>query len=207
MKSNRSAERRFGLSSNPRDKVMFDLQEAAIGYVKSAERILGEDARFLNENPEVVPIFISLPFQSLEISLKHLGLESKLFSEQESRDRKLTKNGHGILEIANLINDRLGAKGDFPVIMALTAGMIDTQHQEILQRMIFDLEGESVRKSYESRNLGYLQLKPDDLKLLSLKPWVTSVREVAYNLPRAIDVVISWKNSTSRSGTFAIWYK
>lgn len=58
---------------------MFDLQEAAIGYAKSAERILGEDARFLNENPEVVPIFISLLFQPLEISLKHLGLNRNYF--------------------------------------------------------------------------------------------------------------------------------
>ncbi len=101
---------------------MFNLQETATAYAKGAERILGEDATFLNGNKEVVPVFVSLLFQSLEISLKHLGLEANLFTEQEARDKKLTKNGHGINEIANLVNTRLGADTNYPVIMALTAG-------------------------------------------------------------------------------------
>ncbi len=64
---------------------MFNLREAAIAYAKGAERILGEDTSFLNDNQELIPVFVSLLFQSLEISLKHLGIEAKLFSEQGSR--------------------------------------------------------------------------------------------------------------------------
>ena len=69
---------------------MFTLQEAALAYAKGAERILGEDGTYINNNQELVPVFVSLLFQSLEISLKHLGLEARLFTKQQARDRKLT---------------------------------------------------------------------------------------------------------------------
>ena len=84
---------------------MFDLQEAAKGYAKAAERILGEDADFLEDNQEVIPVFVALLFQSIEISLKYLGVEAGLFSAQEAKNRKLTKNGHGLGEIAGLVNE------------------------------------------------------------------------------------------------------
>lgn len=190
---------------------MFNFQEAAIAYAKGAERILGEDATFLNDNQEVVPVFVSLLFQSLEISLKYLGLETKLFSEQEARDRKLTKNGHGIREIADLVNKRLGADRDYPVVMALTAGLDNSQAGDFVQKMIFAKELDSTRQLYQSRNLGYSQLKSGELKLLKvngeLRPWVVAIREVAENLPTAIRIVTEWKNSSSNSKHFAIWYK
>ena len=116
---------------------MFNLQQAALAYAKAAEIVLGDDVTFLNQNQEVIPVFVSLLLQSLEISLKHIGIEGKLFTEKEARDRKLTKNGHGIEEIANLVNDRLGADQDYPVIMALTASLNDEQSSEIIQKMIF----------------------------------------------------------------------
>ena len=187
---------------------MFNLQEAATAYAKSAERILGEDAKFLNDNQEVVPVFVSLLFQSLEISLKHLGIEAKLFSKQEARDKKLTKNGHGIREIADLVNMKLGADKDYPVVMALTAGLSNSQVADILHKMIFSKELDSTRQAYQSRNLGYSQLKPGDLALLNgLMPWVVAIRKVAENLPTAIRIVTEWKNSKSNSKHFAIWYR
>jgi len=187
---------------------MFTLQEAALAYAKSAERILGEDGKYINENQELVPVFVALLFQSLEISLKHLGLEAKLFSEQEARDRKLTKNGHGIKEIADLINTRLGADRDYPVIMALTAGLENSQAEDFLYKMIFDEGFDSSRRAYQSRNLGYSQLKPGELKLLNgLSPWVIAIKAVVENLPNAISIVSQWKNSNSNSKHFAIWYR
>ncbi len=187
---------------------MFNLQEAATAYAKGAERILGEDGKFINENQEVVPVFVSLLFQSFEISLKHLGIEAKLFSEQEARDKKLTKNGHGIREIADLVNTRLGADSDYPVVMALTAGLNDSQSSDIIHKMIYAPEFDATRQSYQSRDLGYAQLKQGELALLNgLKPWVMAVRNVANNLPISIQVVTEWKNSSSNSKHFAIWYK
>ena len=187
---------------------MFSLQDTAIAYAKGAKRILGEDASFLNSNQEVIPVFVSLLFQSLEISLKHLGIESQLFTSTESRDRKLTKNGHGIEEIADLVNNRLGANKDYPVIMALTAGLENSQTRDIVQKMIFSPEFKPTRQSYQSRNLGYSQLKPGDLQLFNgSKPWVVAIEEVAENLAMAIRIVSEWKKSNTNSSTFAIWYK
>ena len=187
---------------------MFTMQEAALAYAKAAERILGEDGEYINNNQELVPVFVSLLFQSLEISLKHLGIEAKLFTKQEARDRKLTKNGHGIKEIADLVNTRLGADKDYPVVTALTAGLDDSQAADFLHKMIFANEFDSSRHAYQSRNLGYSQLKAGELKLLNgLRPWVAAIKDVAENLPAAIRIVSEWKNSSSNSKHFAIWYR
>lgn len=187
---------------------MFSLHEAAIAYAKGAKRILGDDASFLQSNQEVIPVFVSLLLQSLEISLKHLGIKSNLFTTSESRDRNLTKNGHGIKEIAELVNDRLGANKDYPVIMALTAGLEKTQAACILQKVIFSPEFKSTRESYQKRSLGYAQLFPGDLQLLKgLKSWVVAIEEVAENLPTAIRIVSEWKESNANPIAFAIWYK
>jgi hypothetical protein len=187
---------------------MFDLQEAAKGYAKAAERVLGADAKFLDDNREVIPVFVALLFQSIEISLKYLGVEAGLFSAQEARDKKLTKNGHGVGEIAGLVNERLGANKDFPVVTALTASLRGNDQSEIVRKMLFGSEFEATRQSYQQRNLGYLQLKQGDFALVQgLKTWVSAVREVAENLPVAVGVVKQWKSSSGSSSSFAIWYQ
>lgn len=187
---------------------MFNLQEAAVGYAKAAERVLGEESEFINSNQEVLPVFVALLFQSIEISLKHLGIEAGLFTERESRDRRLTKNGHGVKEIADLVNERLGADRDYPVVTAFTVGLKGDWASGILQEMVFGLDFEETRKAYECRNLGYAQLKQGDLSVVrGLEPWAKSVREIAENLRTAIDVVKQWNASPSRSAHFAVWYK
>jgi len=187
---------------------MFTLQETALAYAKGAKKILGDDATFLNENQEVVPVFVSLLFQSLEVTLKHLGIESGLFTPAESRNRKLTKNGHGVEEIAKLVNDRLGANSDYPVVMALTAGLNDSQTGGIVQKMLFSSEFKPTRDSYQRRNLGYAQITPGELQLLDgLGLWVVAIEDVANNLSVAVDVVSQWKKSDTSSSTFAVWCK
>lgn len=187
---------------------MFNLQEAATAYAKAAERILGEDIGYLNKNQELVPVFVSLLFQSIEISLKHLGIDAALFTEKEARDRKLTKNGHGVREIADLINAKLGADKDYPVVNALTAGLNAGWEGEILRKMLFGPEFEATRQSYQSRNLGYAKLNQGDFALVEgLKPWATAVRNIAENLPTAVGVVKEWESYSSNSRNFAIWYQ
>lgn len=186
---------------------MFNLQEAATAYAKAAERVLGDDADYLNRNEELVPVFVALLFQSIEISLKHLGIEAGLFTEQEARDKRLTKNGHGVREIAGLVNAKLGANKDYPVVNALMAGLTGGWDAEIVRKMLFGPEFEATRKSYQSRNLGYAKLNQGDFALAEgLKPWATVVRNVAENLPTAVQVVEQWKSSPSNSAHFAIWY-
>lgn len=188
---------------------MFDLQKAALAYAKVAEKILDDDVTFLNNNQEVIPIFVCFLYQSLEISLKHLGIESGLFTEQEVRDKKLRKNGHGIEEIANLVNEKLGADENYPVIMALTADLDGNgQISTIIHKMTFANELKQTRQSYQSRNLGYAQLAEGELALFNdLKAWVIAIKKVSENLPTSITVVSEWQKSSSNSKTFAIWYK
>jgi len=74
--------------------------------------------------------------------------------------------------------------------------------------MIFARELRNTRKLYQSRNLGYAQIKKGELALFGdLKSWVITIKEVAENLPTAIGVLSDWKKSSSNSKTFAIWHK
>lgn len=186
---------------------MFNLQESATAYAKAAERILGNDSLFLDEHAEVVPVFVALLFQSVEISVKHLGIESCLFTGKEVKGKNQPCNGHSVKEIADLANERLGADKSYPVITALTAGMKNDGKTEIIQKMIFGREFEYTRQSYQSRNLGYLQIQQADFAVVEgLKPWVKVVRQVAENLPTGINLVTQWKSSPSNSKNFGIWF-
>lgn len=186
---------------------MFDLREAAVAYAKAADRVLGVDVAYIDVNQELVPVLVALLFQSIEISLKHLGIESGLFTEKEARDKKLTRNGHGVKEIADLVNVKLGANRDYPVVVALTARMTDDWEAGILREMLFGPDFESTRQSYQSRNLGYGKIELGGLAIVQdFKRWVTAVRNIAENLPTAVEVVKQWKASASNSTHFAIWY-
>ena len=85
---------------------MLSLKEAALGHAKAAERMVDQEAEFLNSNEEVIPVFINMLFQSVEITIKAFAIETGMATERELRDRR-TRNGHGILELANLINSKL----------------------------------------------------------------------------------------------------
>ena len=98
---------------------IFTFGEAAVAYVLSAERMAGHGVDFLQANPACIPIFFSLLFQSLEISIKHAGIESGIFKLEEVKKRKFY-NGHGIKEMAALIVERLGLPPFGPIVDALT---------------------------------------------------------------------------------------
>ena len=106
---------------NPAQHHVFSLQEAAQAYSMTASRILGTDVDFVEQNQMVIPIFVSMLFQSVEVSLKSVGIESGLITREEARDRKSTRSGHGIKEIAQLMSQKLGDQRETSVVMALTS--------------------------------------------------------------------------------------
>jgi len=163
--------------------------------------------KYLEKNPEIVPIFISHLFQSLEISLKHFGIESKLFTKKESRSKLFTDNGHNINKIAKLANNRLGTNNnDYPLIMALTFGLDKNSTPEIINKMIFGKEFKPTRKSYKERKLVYSELNTEEIQIInSLKDWVFAVISVAENLDVSVKIASKWKLSNSKHTNFAIW--
>ncbi len=185
---------------------MFSLHDAAIAYANSAERILGGNADFLNSNPHVVPIFVSFLFQSLEISIKHAGIESGLFTKREARAHQ-NRNGHGIKELAALAVEKLGGEPFDPIISAMTAREIQGRNAGVLRRMICGDALAQTRESYATRRLGYGEVYEGDFAIIyPVLAWVESVKQVASELPTTIDVLRQWKESKSSSKHFAIFY-
>lgn len=186
---------------------MFSLEEAAIGYALAAEQMFGGDASFLNANPAVVPIFVSMMFQSLEISIKHAGIESGLFTIQEARSRE-NRSGHGVKELAALAVEKLGGDQFDPIVMAMTFKNANRRSGTFLQQMIAAPELQKTRESYASRRLGYGQVAEGDFALIHPIPeWIESVKQTAVGLPTTIQILTQWKASPSKSKHFAIWFR
>ncbi len=186
---------------------IFGGQDIALGYALGAERIFNNDLEFLNHNPSVIPIFVSLLFQSLEVSIKHAGIESGLFTEREARGGGM-RSGHGINELAALAVERLGGTPFVPLLMAMTHFNVGTLSKEIIQRMICGAEFEKTRDCYASRCLGYGQVADEDFALVrDIPSWIRAVKETAVNLPKTIEIIKQWKASPSKSKHFAIWIK
>lgn len=184
---------------------IFTSQEAAMAYALGAERTFGNDCEFLNANPHVIPVFVSQLFQSLEISIKHAGIASGLFTETEARNRA-RRSGHGIKELASLAVEKLGGDSFAPILWALTHCCAGTSSEEIIKQMIFGKAFEKTREKYASRCLGYGQVADGDFALITdITGWIAAVKETASNLPKAIEVLEQWKASPSEAKHPAIW--
>lgn len=188
---------------------VYTFGEAALAYALCAEKICDGNVDFLNRNPGTIPIFVSMLFQSLEISIKHAGIESGLFTIQEARTQK---KGHGIAELAQLAVEKLG--GDDPrssLIPALTIKIDGAcQPGTVIGEMICGRAFEKTRQSYLSRRLGYAEIANGDFALFSsIRNWIESVKQTALNLDTTIDILKQWKNSTNSTTNpkvFAIWF-
>jgi hypothetical protein len=184
---------------------IFTGREAALAYALSAERIFGNDYNFLNNNPAVIPIFVSQLFQSLEISIKHAGIESGLFTENEARNRAM-RSGHGIKQLALLACEKLGGDPFGPIVMAMCHFNKHPKSKEIIKLMICGNGFERTRESYATRSLGYAQVADGDFATIDdLASWIESVKETAINLGKTLDIFSQWKSSPSKSKYFAIW--
>lgn len=190
------------------DAHIFGLDEAAVGYALAAERMLNDDDAFLNASPAVVPIFVSMLFQSLEISIKHAAIASDLFTMREARSRH-NRSGHGIQKLAGLAVDRLGGdpyKSFQPIVMAMTFRLKQTASASFIRNMICGKKMKKTREAYASRRLGYGEVSEGDFAIIEpIAEWVAAVKQTALNLPSTIRVLCQWVNSPSKSKPFAIW--
>jgi hypothetical protein len=191
-------------------KVNFTRRQGALAYALCAERFFIDTDNFkklMNENEAVFPILVSLLFQSLEISIKHVGVESKILEEAEIRR---IGNGHDIEKLSNAICDRMfndilneaagdgrrlnprtrdhllrGLKADF--VGSLTRKIVDRASQQHISKMIWGNEFAETRKCYSYRNLGYAHVGDHDFAYYSNFPrWIDIVKQVAQNLDDAI---------------------
>jgi hypothetical protein len=178
--------------------------EAAMAYAIAAEKLFGSDGAFLKANPPVVPIFVSHLFQSLEISIKTVGIESGLFTIEEARAR-VNRSGHGIKELAALAVEKLGGAIYDPIVMAMTFSNANNRSSVFVRLMISGAEAEKTRASYASRRLGYGEVADGDFGMIDPIPeWIESVKQTAANLPSTIRILQQWKASPSQSKHFMI---
>ncbi len=192
---------------NTQKNHIFTGRESALAYALSAERLFGHDYSFLNNNPAVIPILVSLLFQSLEISIKHAGIASGLFTENEARNRAM-RSGHGIKQLASLAVEKLGGDPFEPILMAMCHFNEHPRSKEIIRLMICGDEFERTRESYATRCLGYAQVADGDFAIIEdVASWIESVKQTAANVDKTIDILSQWKSLPSKSKHFAIWLR
>jgi hypothetical protein len=185
----------LGVDGGMKDAYIFTLEDAAIAYAKAAEHMLGGDVDFLNSNKAIIPLFVSMLFQSLEISIKHAGVQSGLFTANEVR-KKECLSGHGIKEIAALAAKKLGKKSSMPIVSAMTISSQNQHAKSIISQMIYGNEMENTRIAYATRCLGYGEVRDGDFAIINpIIDWVESVKQASENLPQTIDLLTQWQSS------------
>lgn len=138
----------------------------------------------------------------MEISIKHAGIESGLFTIKEARARE-TQSGHGIKELATLA---VGGEPFDPIVMAITFFNKNDHSRQIVSLMICGEEFERTRECYASRRLGYAEVSNGDFAIIEDVPnWIESVKQTSSNLQSTIEILRQWKASPSKSKHFAIW--
>ncbi len=163
-------------STNP----MFTLQEVALAYAIAAERIATTDIQ-----GALVPVFVNILLQSLEITLKAVAIDSGLATESTFRNKKFC-NGHGIKEIAEHIEAKLNGQS---IVDLLLPKWVGAPPKRIVKIMLFDEKFELTRISYAKRTLAYSSFEQGQLQLICVnsKAWVSAVRKAAERVTVASD--------------------
>ena len=179
-------------------KHIFTLDEAALAYANVAERIWAKDTAFLDKNPALVPIFVSNLFQSLEISIKHIGISAKLFTEKEARNSptKAGKkgNGHDVEDLARLAILAVQNRSQDSFLAALTCASNNPYRRAAITEMIFGERFKKTRECYTSRHLGYGEIVDGDFSIdTNIEDWIAAVRGVAENSHLAIRILRPWR--------------
>ena len=184
---------------------IFTLAESAMAYAVCAERIFSGNDGFLEANQQAIPIFVSHLFQSLEISIKHAGIESTLFTMEEARAPE-KRSGHDIRQLATLAVEKIGGKPFQPIVMAMTFFNANRKSEEIIRQMICGEKLEKTRECYASRCLGYAEVAAGDFAIINpVSDWIEAVKQTASNLQYTVNILRQWRASPSKSKNFAIW--
>ncbi|MBN4075429.1 MAG: hypothetical protein COA71_11905 [SAR86 cluster bacterium] len=165
---------------------MFSLQEAALGHAISAEKLIEGGADFLNNNEPAIPVFINLLLQSIEITFKAFATQTELATDRELRSREITRNGHGLNEIASLIDGRIN---DNTIIDLLLPRQGFAVSNSILNAMIYGQKFHPTRESYCSRNIIYAQFDLGELQVIGgVLEWALAIKQAAQNIDRAVAI-------------------
>lgn len=163
---------------------MYSLKEISLGHAKAAERLIIDGVDFLNESHEVVPVFVNLLFQSVEMTLKSIATDSGLVPMKGLRNRKNFGNGHDISKLAQFINNELDGQSIVDLLLP-RQGFIDSNI--ILHEMISGDRFAPSRSSYQSRNITYSQFKHGELQIVDgLNNWVNAVKQAAENIDNGV---------------------
>lgn len=163
---------------------VYSLKETSLGHAKAAERLIVDSVDFLNENHEVVPVFVNLLFQSVEMTLKSLATESELVTIKDLRNNKNFGNGHDIPKLAKFIERELDGQSVVDLLLP-RQGFADSNI--ILNEMISGDRFARSRSSYQRRNITYSQFEKGELQVVDgLNDWVKAVKKAAENIDNGL---------------------
>lgn len=154
--------------------------EVALAYAICAERLFSGNPKIFTDEPATVPVLVHLLFQSLEISLKHVGRHFNLWPDYCVNKKKSLDKSHDVKALTYAI--QAGFPNVHIRVILLAAVIDDRLGAEFIGRMLTAPEFEDTREAYEGRNLGYAQLKSFTIFSSNTAEWIQSVKEMSQNL-------------------------
>jgi len=171
--------------------------EVALAYAICAERLFAGNPKIFTDEPATVPVLVHLLFQSLEISLKHVGRHFNLWPEYFVNKKESLDKSHDVKALTHALH------AGFPTVhirVILLAAVIDDRlGAEFIGRMLTAPEFEDTREAYEGRILGYAQLKSFTIFSSHTAEWIQSVKEMSQNLGnfiRYLEIIRGSANKT-----------
>lgn len=168
-------------------KKSYSLQEVAFAYALCAERLVASDPDVLNTYYGTVPVLVHLLYQSLEISLKHIGRRFQLLGGHDSQDHRLYDSSHDVKALVDAI--QAGFPG-YDIVALLSATVTDDNlNANFLGRMLTGDEFADTRRAYLDRDLGYADLDSFTIFTSYIQEWIKAVKDTAQNLEKFIGVL------------------
>ena len=166
---------------------MYSLKETSLGHAKAAERLIFDGVDFINTSHEVVPVFVNLLFQSVEMTLKSIATESGLVTIKGLRNKNKFGNGHDLMRVARFIDSKLG---DQSIVDLLLPRQSFADSNIILNEMIFGDMFAPSRSSYQRRNITYSQFGEGELQIVEgVNGWVKAVKQAAENIDNGVQKI------------------
>lgn len=182
----------------PQDKQSdYTRPEVALEYALCAERLYACNPRISSDEPAAIPVLVHLLYQSVEISLKHVGRYFNLWPEHYLNKKESLDRSHDVRALANAI--QVGFPNFHIRAMLLAAVINDRLGAEFIGRMLLENEFEDTRQAYKNRTLGYAQLKSFTIFSSNTADWIQAVKETAQNLGTFIRYLECLRDSADRT--------
>jgi len=167
-------------------KTSYNRPEIAVAYALCAERLYAGNPKFFTEQEACVPVLVHLLYQSLEISLKHIGRHFNLWPEYAPGVKGSLDRSHDLRKVANALQEIIPKT---PLRVLMSFGGENPLGANFIGRMLTAAEFEDTRAAYNNRTLAYAEINSFTIFTSNTAEWIQAVKGLAQTLEKFVGLL------------------